>query len=79
MKKIIKYSLIFTIFCSLSYLVNANDKTYKLETLYEGLDMPWDIDFLPNGDFLVSELTGNLKIYNPIPPFILPINKINIF
>ena len=65
MKKIIKYSLIFTIFFSLSYSVNANDKIYKLETLYEGLDMPWDIDFLPNGDFLVSELTGNLKIYNP--------------
>jgi glucose/arabinose dehydrogenase len=45
--------------------VNAKDKIYKLETLYEGLDMPWDIDFLPNGDFLVSELTGNLKIYSP--------------
>ena len=65
MKKIIKYSLIFIIFFSLSYSANANEKIYKLETLYEGLDMPWDIDFLPNGDFLVSELTGNLKIYNP--------------
>ena len=45
--------------------MDAKDKIYKLETLYDGLDMPWDIDFLPNGDFLVSELTGKLKIYNP--------------
>jgi glucose/arabinose dehydrogenase len=65
MEKITKYLLILIIFFSLSYSVNAKDKIYKLETLYEGLDMPWDIDFLPNGDFLVSELTGNLKIYNP--------------
>ena len=64
MKKIIKYLLISIIYFSLSYSVNANDKIYKLEILYEGLDMPWDIDFLPNGDFLVSELTGKLKIYN---------------
>ena len=64
MKKIIKYLLIFIIFFSLSYSVNANNKTYKLEILFEGLDMPWDIDFLPNGDFLISELTGKLKIYN---------------
>jgi hypothetical protein len=65
MEKITKYLLILIIFFSLSYSVNAKDKIYKLETLYEGLDMPWDIDFLPNGDFLVSELTGNLKIYKP--------------
>ena len=65
MKKIHKFILVFTIFFSLNFYANAKDNNYKLETLYDGLDMPWDIDFLPNGDFLISELTGKLKIYNP--------------
>ncbi len=65
MEKIHKFILVFTIFFSLNFYANAKENIYKLETLYDGLDMPWDIDFLPNGDFLISELTGKLKIYNP--------------
>ena len=65
MKKKHKFIIVFTIFFSLNFYVNAKDNNYKLETLYDGLDMPWDVDFLPNGDFLISELTGKLKIYNP--------------
>ena len=75
MEKITKYLLILIIFFSLSYSVNAKVKIYKLETLYEGLDMPWDIDFLPNGDFLVSELTGNLKIYSPSLKTLITVSK----
>ena len=65
MKKIHKFIFVCTIFFSLNFYANAKENSYKLETLYDGLDMPWDIDFLPNGDFLISELTGKLKIYNP--------------
>lgn len=40
---------------------NAEEQTYRLETLAEGLNFPWSVDFLPNGDLLVAELEGSLK------------------
>ena len=39
----------------------AEEQTYRLETLAEGLNFPWSVDFLPNGDLLVAELEGTLK------------------
>ena len=76
MKKITKYLLIFIILFLLGSSVNAKNRIYKLETLYEGLDMPWDIDFLPNGDFLVSELTGKLKIYSPSSKTLITVSNV---
>ena len=38
---------------------NAN---YVLETVAEGLVLPWGIAFLPNGDMLVTELDGRLRL-----------------
>ena len=35
---------------------------YKLETIVEGLDGPWGLAILPNGDMLVTELTGDLRL-----------------
>ena len=40
---------------------NAEEQTYRLETLAKGLNFPWSVDFLPNGDLLVAELEGTLK------------------
>ena len=40
---------------------NAAEQTYQLETLAEGLNFPWSVDFLPSGDLLVAELDGTLK------------------
>ena len=40
---------------------NAEEQSYRLETLAEGLNFPWSVDFLPNGDLLVAELEGTLK------------------
>ena len=32
--------------------------TYRLETVVEGLDVPWGIDFLPNNEMLITERDG---------------------
>lgn len=38
--------------------VSAENVSYKAEA--ENLDVPWDIEFLPGGDMLVTERPGNL-------------------
>jgi len=37
-------------------------KPYVLNTVVEGLVLPWSIAFLPNGDMLVTELDGRLRL-----------------
>lgn len=37
---------------------------YRIETLAEGLEHPWDIAFLPDGRALVSERAGRLRLMN---------------
>ena len=34
---------------------------YKIETVAQGLDFPWSIAFLPNGDYLVALRVGELR------------------
>lgn len=41
--------------------VDAAPINYKVETVADGLDHPWSLAFLPNGDMLVTERTGKLK------------------
>jgi glucose/arabinose dehydrogenase len=40
----------------------APDGQFTVETVAEGLDHPWAIAFLPDGDMLVTELTGQLRL-----------------
>jgi len=40
--------------------VDAAPINYKLETVADGLDHPWSLAFLPEGDMLVTERTGKL-------------------
>jgi len=35
---------------------------YSLEPVVDGLDSPWGLAILPNGDMLVTELTGALRV-----------------
>ena len=35
---------------------------FKLTTITDGLERPWALAFLPNGDFLISERVGRLRI-----------------
>lgn len=34
---------------------------YNLETVVDGLDSPWGLAILPDGDMLITELTGDLR------------------
>lgn len=42
--------------------VDAAPVTYEIETVAEGLDHPWSLAFLPDGDMLVTERTGKLLL-----------------
>lgn len=40
----------------------AKATDYQLDELVDGLDTPWSLAFLPNGDLLVTELPGRLRV-----------------
>ena len=40
---------------------NSLAANYQLDTVAADLDFPWSADFLPNGDILVTELSGSLR------------------
>lgn len=46
--------------------------SYRLESVAEGLEIPWGIDFLPDGRFLVTERPGRVRLIeadgNVLPP-----------
>jgi glucose/arabinose dehydrogenase len=55
-----------TVLCSLTFAAAAGEQSteppYRVETLATGLKFPWSLAFLPNGDALVTEKFGELRI-----------------
>ena len=39
-----------------------SDANFEVTVLAKGLDRPWAVEPLPNGDFLITEKSGNLRI-----------------
>ena len=39
----------------------AEDKDYTVETIVDGLEIPWGMAFLPDGDMLIAEKNGKLS------------------
>ena len=39
--------------------IKSENLSFKLDTVVKGLEIPWGIDFLPNGDILVTDRNGN--------------------
>lgn len=48
-------------FAALLAVAPATAAEYRAEVVVEGLDAPWALAFLPNGDMLVTELSGQLR------------------
>jgi glucose/arabinose dehydrogenase len=43
-------------------VVQSHDAEFRVVTVVEGLEVPWSMTWLPNGDMLVTERPGRLRI-----------------
>src|SRR5690606_13628708 len=43
-------------------IVKSEQHTFRLETVVEGVTLPWGLDFLPDGRMLVTEKGGTLRV-----------------
>jgi aldose sugar dehydrogenase len=41
---------------------NLSDSSFEVQTISEGLETPWAIDFLPTGEILFTERTGKVSM-----------------
>ncbi len=51
----------FALLACLCWCTVAGAADYRKETVASGLDHPWSVAFLPNGDLLVTERSGQLR------------------
>lgn len=44
-------------------VISTDHHSYYMETVAEGLDIPWGLEFMPDRRYLVTERSGNLRLY----------------
>jgi glucose/arabinose dehydrogenase len=52
-------------------VVQSEKHAFRIETVMEGLDTPWGLEFLPDGRMIVTERPGRVRIITagkPLPP-----------
>lgn len=52
----------FTLVCGVTKAEPLSIENYEIETIAQGLNFPWSLAFLPNGDLLVTERTGQIRV-----------------
>ncbi len=45
-------------------IIESEVQKFTVDTVIAGLNVPWGMAFLPNGDMLISERSGNLHIFS---------------
>jgi len=61
-KLLISLSLIFFSFTLSAETYTSEKHNFTIETVVDGLEHPWSVDFLPDGRMLVTEKPGRLRI-----------------
>ena len=56
-----RLAAIIVVFAAFFGEARAEEK-YQIDIVAQGLEMPWSLAFLPNGDMLVTELVGRLRL-----------------
>jgi glucose/arabinose dehydrogenase len=57
-----RQAFVLGLLLAMSFGAPAKAVDYQLDELVDGLDTPWSLAFLPNGDLLVTELPGRLRV-----------------
>jgi len=55
-------SVFFALLCTAGFAAPVKAGDYRLTMITDGLDMPWGLAFLPDGDMLGTELSGALRL-----------------
>ncbi len=61
---LISLSLLFLSFTLSAETITSEKHNFTIETVVDGLEHPWAVDFLPDGRILVTEKPGRLRIVN---------------
>ena len=44
------------------FVENSEQANFQVRVVAEGLEFPWDVEFLPDGNALISQFDGNLRV-----------------